>query len=220
MERARREPPLPRLRGLGERRDGRGTRSKDAPGPRSRQRGGESGGPAREEALDALLTTGAGAVAGKILGLLPARRRPGILALMRAGAAGAGAALLREVLDPLIRGEVRVPLLGPRTADALLAGAARGVLYGAVLEPRLPGPPAMQGIVYGSLEYAVSPWGGLDALLGNGAPHRRIPLMAGLFEGYALGEDTYLDHLIFGMTLALLYRRGASRTRTGTEAGA
>jgi len=125
--------------------------------------------------------------------------------LLRAGAAGAGAALLREMVDPLLHGEKRLAPLGPESAEAALAGAARGLLYGSVLEPRLPGPRALRGVLYGTLEYAVSPWGGLTSLLGERAPHRRIPLLQGLFEDYALGDDTYFDHLAFGVALALLY---------------
>jgi hypothetical protein len=208
LERARQEPLVGKLEGLRERRNGRGTRPKDRERRDARQRSGEDAPevPApREDALDALLTAGAGAVAAKLVGLVPARRSPGVLGLLRAGAAGAGAALLRELLDPLLRGEKRLAPPGPESAEAAFAGAARGLLYGAVLEPRLPGPAAVRGVLYGSLEYAVSPWGGLTSLLGERAPHRRIPLVKGLFEDYALGEDSYLDHLAFGVALALLY---------------
>jgi hypothetical protein len=86
-----------------------------------------------------------------------------------------------------------------------MAGAARGLLYAAVLEPRLPGTATLRGLLYGSLEFAVSPWGGLTSLLGERAPHRRIPMLRGLFDDYALGDDSYLDHLAFGVALALLY---------------
>jgi hypothetical protein len=163
----------------------------------------------REQAVQALVTAGAGALAGKLLGLIPARRKPGVMGLVRAGAAGAGAALLRELLNPVLRGEPRLTGLGPRSGDALLAGAARGLLYAAMLEPRLPGPVPVQGILYGSLEYAVSPWGGLTGVLGERAPHRRIPLLNGLFNDEQLGEDGYLDHLLFGIALALFYGAGA-----------
>jgi hypothetical protein len=147
---------------------------------------------------------------------VPARHTPGVLGLLRAGAGGAGAALLRELLDPLIRGEGGRPQLRAVASETLLAGAARGLVYAAMIEPRLPGPHALQGVLYGSLEYAVSPWGGLDALLGERAPHRRIPLVSGLFVDYALGEDSYLDHLAFGVALALLYGVGADGSSRGT----
>jgi hypothetical protein len=215
LERARQEPLAGRLRGLEERRNG-GTAPKDREAPGGRQRDEEHP-PTREDALDALIAAGAGALAGKVVGLVPARRSPGVFGLVRAGAAGAGAALLREMLDPLLRGELRVPRPGPEVADALLAGAARGLLYASVIEPRLPGPKAVRGVLYASLEYAVSPFGGLGSLLGDRAPHRRIPLVEGLFEDYALGEDSYLDHLAFGVALALLYGSERVETSSGTS---
>jgi hypothetical protein len=216
LERARQEPLAGRLRSLQERRNG-GTAPKDRAGPGGRQREEGEGAPAREDALDALIAAGTGALAGKVLGLVPARRSPGLLALVRAGAAGAGAALLRELLDPLLRGEVRVSRPGPELSEALLAGAARGLLYASLVEPRLPGSPTVRGVLYGSLEYAVSPFGGLTGLLGERAPHRRIPLVEGLFEDYALGDDSYLDHLAFGVALALLYGPAPAGESSGTS---
>jgi hypothetical protein len=216
LERARQEPLVGRLRGLEERRNGRRAAPKDREGSDGRQRDAVEHPVAREGALDALIAAGAGAIAGKFVGLVPARRRPGVFGLVRAGAAGAGAALLRELLDPLLRGEPRLSRLGPEVAEALFAGAARGLLYASVLEPRLPGPATVRGVLYGSLEYVVSPWGGLTSLLGDRAPHRRIPLLEGLFEDYALGDDGYVDHLTFGVALALLYGSASSDESSGT----
>jgi len=209
LERARHEPAVGRLRGLEERLTNKKAVSKDAPAARSRQRDGDAAPtPGRAQALDALRAAGTEAAASRILALLPARKSPGALALLRAGTAGAGAALLRELLDPLLRGELRLARPGPGTAHTLLAGAARGLLYAGALEPRLPGPPALRGLVYGSIEYITAPMGGLSGLLGHRAPHRRIPLLAELLDDDALGEDSYLDHVAFGVALALLYRPG------------
>jgi hypothetical protein len=217
LERARQEPVTRKLRGLESRRNVGEAASKDRPPPRSRQRDEPEATEPRDDALDALIATAAGAVAGKVFGLLPAQRSPGVLALLRAGAAGAGAALLRELLDPLLRGESRIPQLGPAAKEALFAGAARGLLYAAVVEPRLAGPATVRGLLYGSIEYAVSPWGGLTHLLGDRVPHHRIPLLEGLFEDYALGEDSYLDHLVFGVALGVLYGTDAPDTSSGTD---
>jgi len=220
LERARTEPPAGRLRGLLERLDGgRGTEAKDERPPRARQRSEGARAAGANEALDALLTAGAGALAARLLGLVPARSRPGPLALFKAGASGAGAAFLRELLDPLLRGRLARPRLGSEVTDALLAGAVRGLLYGAVLEPRLPGPAVLRGVVYGSAEYAVSPWGGLSRLMGAGAPHRRFPLLAALSEQRALGEDSYLDHVVFGVALALFYRSAEPEASSGISSG-
>lgn len=216
LERARQEPAGKRLL-AGLRRNGGDSAPKDRPPVRSRQREAAPEKGAEADALDALLTTVAGALAGKALGVLPAGRAPGMIGLVRAAAAGAGAALLRELLDPILRGETRIPELGPETGEALFAGAARGLLYGAVVEPRLHGPAALRGAVYGSIEYAVSPWGGLTQLMGERAPHRRLPLFHGLFEDYALGDDGWMDHLVFGVALALLYGGPGSEESSGTS---
>ena len=216
LERARQEPLAGRLRSLQERRNGE-TAPNNREGSDGRQRAELEHAPSREDALDALIAAGAGAIAGKVVGLVPARHAPGVLGLVRAGAAGAGAALLRELVDPLLRGELRVPRPGPEVADALLAGAARGLLYASVIEPRLPGPTAVRGVLYASLEYAVSPFGGLTSLLGDRAPHRRIPLVEGLFEDYAVGDDSYVDHLAFGVALALLYGSEGADASSGTS---
>jgi hypothetical protein len=86
-----------------------------------------------------------------------------------------------------------------------------------VLEPRLPGSPLLRGAIYGSIEYAVSPWGGLTAVLGDRAPHRRIPFLAALFEQDSLGDGSYLDHLTFGVALALLYGTESGASRIGID---
>jgi hypothetical protein len=217
LESARQDPPARRLRGLAERDDGQyptyeaddQAASKHERPPRRRQSAAVEQASPREQAIGALMTAGAGALASKLLGLVPARRKPGMFGLLRAGAAGAGAALLCELLDPMLRGEARLAALGPRSSDTLLAGAARGLLYAALLEPRLPGPPAVQGILYGSVEYAVSPWGGLTQVLGESAPHRRLPFLGGLFDAPQAGEEGYLEHLLFGVALALFYGAGS-----------
>jgi hypothetical protein len=64
-------------------------------------------------------------------------------------------------------------------------------------------------MLYGSVEYAVSPWGGLTQVLGDSAPHRRLPLLSGLFDAPQAGDESYLDHLLFGVALALFYGAGA-----------
>jgi hypothetical protein len=208
LESARQEPATRRLRGLLEREGDQGMVEKHEPGPGPRQSSDAQPAAAWDDPINALMTAGAGALAGKMISLIPARRKPGMIGLMRAGAAGAGAALLSSLLEPLLRGERRLGL-GAQSGNALISGAARGLLYAAVLEPRIPGPPVAQGVVYGSVEFAVSPWGGLTTLLGDRAPHRRIPLINNLFDDYQTGDATYADHLIFGIALALFYGAGA-----------
>jgi hypothetical protein len=202
LERGRSPTPRTRLKALAERLPRRNDAHDGVsrPGRRGHRNDDDAAG---RGAVDFLLAAGAGTLTARVLELWPSRGSPGVLALLRAGLAGAGAVLLRRLLAPILEGER--PGLDDDVAEALAAGAARGLLYAAVIEPRLPGGPVLQGAVYGSVEYAVSPWGGLTKMLGKHAPHRRVPMLAGLFEGYDPSDDTYLDHLAFAVSLAVLY---------------
>jgi hypothetical protein len=77
-------------------------------------------------------------------------------------------------------------------------------MYAAIVEPRVPGPSLLQGSAYGALEYALTPWGGLEELAGPAAPHRRIPALGVLLRGRGEDEEL-LQHLVFGVALAILY---------------
>lgn len=156
--------------------------------------------------LDAVLAVGAGSVLTRTLSLWPGRRRPGLFRLFRAGAAGAAAGFLAELIRPVLVGEKSQVALEEELTDILLSGAGRGMLYAAVVEPRIPGPSALQGAVYAALEYALYPWGGLEALAGNQAPHKKVPVLSVLFRGRR-EEELFLQHLAFGLALALLYDR-------------
>jgi hypothetical protein len=159
-----------------------------------------------KKVLDALLTVGAGSLVTKSLSFLPGRRKPGLFRLFRAGAAGAAAAFLAELLRPALRGSVRDATLEEELTDILLSGAGRGLLYAGVVAPHLPAPPALQGTAYAALEYALIPWGGLEELAGSISPHGRIPVLSVLLK--SRGEDEqFLEHLVFGLALALLYDR-------------
>ncbi|MEK9500741.1 hypothetical protein [Gaopeijia maritima] len=166
----------------------------------------ESG--ARPAPLDLLLAAGTGSLVTRLLGLWPERSRPGLGRLLRAAAAGAGATALRELLVPLLEGRVAPPEWDDESADRLLAGAARGLLYAGVLDPRLPGPAALRGAAYGAGEYLLTPWGGLRAVLGRHTPWRRLPVVSSLLDDPEGGEEAFLDHLAFGVLLGLLYGEG------------
>jgi hypothetical protein len=88
--------------------------------------------------------------------------------------------------------------------DRLLSGTARGVVYGAVAEPRLPGPPILRGAAFGTLEYLLSPVGGIGKLLGKESPWGRVPLIGDLLADADPGDDGYLEHLVFGLALSLM----------------
>ena len=157
------------------------------------------------EPWDAVLAAVAAMAAGKLLDFMPRRRRPGVFGLVRAGAAGAAAALLREAIRPLVTGQQRDQPLMEAARGVALAGAARGFLYGGLIDPRIPGPPVVRGAAYGLIEHLVSPWGGLTEIAGPRAPHRTIPILADLFEDFEPSDDTLVDHLVFGIALAAIY---------------
>jgi hypothetical protein len=157
------------------------------------------------EPWDAVIAAGAAALAGRFIDSLPRKRRPGVLGLVRGGAAGAAAALLRELARPIITGVAREQPFGEAARGAALAGAARGFLYAGLIDPRVPGPPIVRGAAYGLVEHLVSPWGGLTTIAGPRAPHRTIPFLADLFEDFEPSDDTLVDHLVFGIALAAIY---------------
>jgi len=202
LERARQGPPTPpqELAGLTRR------------ARRERPQGGSSGG-VRPPTVDDLISSGIVALAGRVLdGWRPARKA-GFIRLLRAGAAGAGAALLLDLVRPLLSGKAELPVLDRDTADRVLAGMGQGLLYGAVVEPRVPGPPLMKGALFASAEYATDPVGGLSHLLSAHTPQGRVPIVRHLFEELDPHDRAYLEHLVFGVALALLY--GSSPSSNG-----
>ncbi len=168
---------------------------------------------------DDIVASGIVAVVAKALDSWRPARRAGLVRLLQAGAAGAGAALLTELIGPLLRGKPELPALGEDTLDRVLSGVGQGLVYGAVIEPRLPGPVAAKGALYGSAEYAVVPVGGLTRLLGPHAPLRRVPVLAHLLEGIDPYDRVYLEHVVFGVTLALLYGSSSSNNGIRPEDG-
>jgi len=158
---------------------------------------------ASRKLLDAVLTVGAGTALTRLLSLWPGSRRPGLFRLGKAGAAGAAAAFLVGLLRPVLSPREAASLEEELT-DILLSGAGRGMLYAAIVEPRVPGPGMVQGSLYGALEWALTPWGGLEKLAGPAAPHRKIPVLSVLLQG-GDKEEELLEHLLFGVVLAVLY---------------
>lgn len=180
---------------------------------RPKRAGDRSDAPARREPIDELVASGAVALAAKALDAWRPRSRTGLGALVRAGAAGAAAALAVELLRPLLAGRREGQSLGADAAERILEGAGQGLIYGAVVEPRIPGPPLLKGTLYGSAEYAVVPAGGLVKLLGSQSPLHDVPLVSGLMKGAVGHERSYLEHVAFGISLALLY--GSSPSSNG-----
>ena len=134
--------------------------------------------------------------------------------LLRASAAGAGAALLLDMVKPWLAGRAEVPALDQDAATRLLLGAGQGLLYGTVVEPRVPGPPVVKGAVFAIAEYLADPAGGLTQILGAHMPHSRLPVVSDLLEDLEPHDREVLEHLAFGITLAVLC--GASPSRNGS----
>jgi hypothetical protein len=200
---------LPAAPGEGKRSDA------DRPGPRGRR-------PARagtEPLLgEDLLTAGATALAVRLLDAWQPRRTAGFKRLLWAGAAGAGAALLLDVVKPIMRGQPELPSLDMDTADRLLAGVGQGLVYATVVEPRLPGPAVLKGALFASAEYAADAAGGLTHLLGAHSPFGRLPFLGRMLEDADPHDRAYLEHLVFGIALALLY--GSSPVSNGAPGAA
>ncbi|MCH7891681.1 MAG: hypothetical protein IH921_09275 [Gemmatimonadetes bacterium] len=165
-------------------------------------------------AVDQLIATGTGILGDRLFSLV-AGRRPGGLRLTRAALAGAGAALALSLFRNGTNGKPGVGQSPYDPTAEILTGAARGMLYGAVLEPRLPGSPLLRGATFGIMEYVTSPFGGLDGILGASSPHRTLPILAALL-GTGDSEDgsesvSMAHHIAFGVTLGLLYGEGSAR---------
>ena len=195
LERARQGPPAAgrSLKGLAERQAKPGNAE------------GECGPKLAWPTIDDVVTSGAAAAVAKVLIGWKPRTKTATLRLLRAGAAGAGAALMVDILRPLLRGESGVGPLDRETGDRLLAGIGQGLVYGAVVEPRVPGPTLVKGALYGTAEYAVDPVGGLSRLLGTHAPQHRLPVIGHILEDVDPHDRAYVEHVIFGVALALFY---------------
>ncbi len=136
-------------------------------------------------------------------------RRPRFHRLLRGAVAGAGAAgivmALRVVLEDRDRGTDQ-PVR--ELVDELLAGAGRGVIYAALLEPYLPGPPILRGALAGTADYLASPWGGVFYPLQNLSPAGKLPVVSILLETGEAEDDPYLAFLVHGTALGLFYGAG------------
>jgi len=204
LERARNPAPS-----AGRRLEGLAERVRDRVGQRGEEGDTDSGGLPTDE----LLTAGLVLVAGKLLDAWRPRHRVRFSGLLRAAAAGAGAALVLDLVKPLLRGQPALGTLDRESFDRALAGLAQGIVYGAVVEPRLPGHALVKGAAYGTAEYAAGSAGGLTHLVGAHTPFARLPLVGHLLEDLEPHERDYVEHLVFGIVVGLLY--GSSERSNG-----
>ena len=206
LERARREPTRERLQDLGRKLSAFRTREQSGK-VRSASRGANL--PSKKgdhqeagEVWGGVVATAGGALVATLLRSWPGRREPGPAVVVRAAAAGAAAATLVELGRRFLGGES--PLGPEELPDRLLSGAVRGLVYGAVAEPRLPGPPILRGLAWGGAEFVASPLGGLPRFLGRHTPYGRLPLVQSALGPPVDRGVVLLEHLVFGIALALL----------------
>lgn len=135
-------------------------------------------------------------------------RTPGSGRLLRGAAAGAAAAGILATFRFLMGARedgAREAAPDPRAlVDELLAGAGKGVIYTAVLDPLLPGPPAVRGALVGTAEYLAAPWGGILRRLSDLSPVQRLPVVGALLDAGEAEDDPFLAYLLFGIALGLL----------------
>jgi len=159
---------------------------------------------------DDLMTAGVAMIVDRVLGSWGRRAEPGFTRLLRATASGAAAALIVDLVRPLLRGEPGLPVLDRDTADRIIAGAGQGLVYGAVVEPRVPGPSLAKGVLFGSAEYMADPLGGVSGLLGPHAPQNRLPVVGDVLDRLDDHEQAWLEHVAFGIALAVIYESSDS----------
>ncbi len=159
---------------------------------------------------DDLMTAGVAMIVDRVLGSCGRRAEPGFTRLLRAAASGAAAALIVDLVRPLLRGEPGLPVLDRDTADRIIAGAGQGLVYGAVVEPRVPGPSLAKGVLFGSAEYMADPLGGVSGLLGQHAPQNRLPVVGDVLDRLEDHEQAWLEHVAFGIALAVIYESSDS----------
>jgi hypothetical protein len=212
IERARQTPPPvgKAMPGLAERRT---TKESDRVADRT-----ERAHPTLPSA-DELMTAGVALVVDRALGGWGKSREPRLSGLIRAGFAGAAAALLVDLVRPLMRGDAKLPMIDQGTADRLIAGVGHGLMYGAVIEPRVPGPALLKGTIFGSAEYAANPIGGLSSLLGSHSPQNKLPILGEVLDNLDTHDRAYLEHLVFGIALALIYESSSSSNGMSPEEG-
>lgn len=205
LERVRHAPEeLPRVRALLSSRSpaGGGGREREPDAPAKDAPGGDGD---RDALLQELVSTGSRSLVRRIVRLWSPRKKVGLGGLLAAGASGAAAAVLVDLIGPLVRSGSFAPDTEDGLSASLLEGAGRGLVYGGVVEPRLPGPAFLLGFVYGTGEYLASPWGGLPALLRSVSPQGKLPLVSHLLEPEEGRHPDYVEHVAFGVALALLY---------------
>ncbi|MEX0856093.1 MAG: hypothetical protein WD056_00860 [Gemmatimonadota bacterium] len=133
-------------------------------------------------------------------------RSPTFGRLARGAAAGAAAAGIVYAAKVFFSSdEDRAEDSAGEVVDELLAGAGRGILYAALLQPYLPGPSILRGTLAGTADYLATPYGGLFSRLQEFSPVRRVPVLSILLETGDSEEGSFLTFVLHGALLGVLY---------------
>lgn len=157
-------------------------------------------------ASDELMVAGVAMVIDRVLGSWSQRTETDSRQLFRAAASGAVAAFIVDLLKPLLQGKPDVPVVDRQTVDHIITGARQGMVYGAIVESRIPGPPIAKGVIFGAAEYMTNPLGGVSKLLERHAPQSRLPMLSQVLKTLEDHEKLWVEHVAFGVALALIYQ--------------
>ena len=127
-----------------------------------------------------------------------------------AGAGAAGALLILRLVST--RRRERASDDGDDSGDLageLLAGAGRGLIYAALLDPYLPGSAPLRGALVGTAHYLAVPLGGLFVRMQEFSPIRRVPLVSALLDVGTTPDAPFQDFLLEGVLLGLMYGNGS-----------
>ena len=171
-------------------------------------------GPGRPQSAASGLVAGAlAALAVSLVRRAGARRAPVRgRSLAKGAVAGAGAAgallILRLLSTRRTDGTSGDGDDGGNLAGELLAGAGRGLIYAALLDPCLPGSPPLRGALVGTAHYLAAPLGGLFVRMQEFSPIRRVPLVSALLDVGTAPDAPFQDFLLEGVLLGLMYGNG------------
>lgn len=126
-----------------------------------------------------------------------------------AGAGAAGALLILRLLSTRRTDGASDGGDAGNLAGELLAGAGRGLIYAALLDPCLPGSPPLRGALVGTAHYLAAPLGGLFVRMQEFSPIRRVPLVSALLDVGTAPDAPFQDFLLEGVLLGLLYGHGS-----------
>ncbi len=155
---------------------------------------------------DPVLDFAAGWLERRVVARLLRSTEPGRLAMTRAALAGAGAELAAVAVHAALAGpNQKEKADGASALGALAAGAAEGLVYARLVRPVVPGPTWARGAAFGVARYFAARGGGLPQVLGPLSPHRRFPVFDSLVAPRGSDDDTLAEHLVAGLTLAVIY---------------